>query len=296
MPNERVILCGDAAPGNTLYPDPNPIRLAWTVDGNVRVRIEDIRKPMWRDVPNQFQDLIDIATYVYCADQAVTRGGDGVDNLGEDWRRRLFFHIPVRDPALWSDAKMREELASTLSFLSEDEYHFEFVNLKERRSFQTYFNFANDQPLGGKIEEVMLFSGGLDSVAGVVQEVITDKKQIVLVNHRSSDKLVTRQRELLSKLRAHAGHVPIEFIPVHINKDKGLGREYTQRSRSFLYAALAATIAQMLDLNRIRFYENGVVSLNLPLAAQVVGARATRTTHPQVLNGFERLFSARGLV
>ncbi len=48
----------------------------------------------------------------------------------------------------------------------------------------------------------------------------------------------------------------------------------------------------MIGLNRIRFYENGVVSLNLPPAAQVVGARATRTTHPQVLNGFAKLFSS----
>jgi hypothetical protein len=31
--------------------------------------------------------------------------------------------------------------------------------------------------------------------------------------------------------------------------------------------------------------------LNLPISEQVVGARATRTTHPQVLNGFATLFS-----
>jgi hypothetical protein len=47
----------------------------------------------------------------------------------------------------------------------------------------------------------------------------------------------------------------------------------------------------MLGLNRMRFYENGVVSLNLPPSAQVVGSRATRTTHPQVLNGFSKLLT-----
>jgi len=39
------------------------------------------------------------------------------------------------------------------------------------------------------------------------------------------------------------------------------------------------------------FYENGVVSINPPLAGDVVGGRATRTTHPKVLRGFEGLFS-----
>ena len=81
-------------------------------------------------------------------------------------------------------------------------------------------------------------------------------------------------------------------IPVRINKKKHLSREYTQRSRSFLYASLGATIATMLGLSRLRFYENGVVSLNLPPSAQVVGARATRTTHPQVLNGFSKLLTS----
>ena len=39
------------------------------------------------------------------------------------------------------------------------------------------------------------------------------------------------------------------------------------------------------------FYENGVVSINPPLAGDVVGGRATRTTHPKVLRGLEDLFS-----
>ncbi|QIE43104.1 hypothetical protein G5B39_13765 (plasmid) [Rhodobacteraceae bacterium SC52] len=69
-------------------------------------------------------------------------------------------------------------------------------------------------------------------------------------------------------------------------------REGTQRSRSFLFAALGMAVERGYGLDRISFFENGVVSLNLPPVAQVVGARATRTTHPKVLKGFERLFRA----
>ena len=50
--------------------------------------------------------------------------------------------------------------------------------------------------------------------------------------------------------------------------------------------------AHLLDRQRIFFFENGVVSLNLPPVGQVVGARATRTTHPQALAGFRRVLSA----
>ena len=50
--------------------------------------------------------------------------------------------------------------------------------------------------------------------------------------------------------------------------------------------------AHLLDRQRIFFFENGVVSLNLPPVGQVVGTRATRTTHPQALAGFRRILSA----
>lgn len=41
----------------------------------------------------------------------------------------------------------------------------------------------------------------------------------------------------------------------------------------------------------IRFYENGIVGMNLPVLPQVVGTRATRTTHPEVLRGFAKILS-----
>ena len=49
-----------------------------------------------------------------------------------------------------------------------------------------------------------------------------------------------------------------------------------------------------MGFDSLRFYENGVVSLNLPVNAQVIGSRATRTTHPRTLTGFQKLFSLLG--
>ena len=63
-----------------------------------------------------------------------------------------------------------------------------------------------------------------------------------------------------------------------MHKKKWMNLESTQRSRSFLYIAIGAAIAEMLGKSCVRFYENGVISLNLPICAQVVGAKATRTT------------------
>ena len=68
-------------------------------------------------------------------------------------------------------------------------------------------------------------------------------------------------------------------------------KEGTHRSRSFLFAVLGAITAQAFRLDRVSFHENGVVSLNLPPVGNVLGTRATRSTHPQTLTRFTGLLS-----
>lgn len=293
MANERAILCGSVGDDSLPWKDAHPLRLQrWGPHRNVHFAIQDIRQAMVKPVPAVFLDLIDIAVYVYCADQAVTRGGAGVQDFGDNWRRRFFFRIPVRNPKLWKDDRILTSLLSTLSFLSEDEYHFEFELLRKAPSWEDgYLEFSNT-PYDGLADEVVMFSGGIDSLGGAVQEAVRDRRKVILVNHRSTTKLSRRHTHLLGLLDEQAKDCRPMHLPVRINKAKALGREYTQRTRSFLYASLGATIASMLGRNRLRFYENGIVSLNLPPSPQVVGARATRTTHPQVLNGFSHLLSS----
>jgi hypothetical protein len=292
MPNERAILCGTASDGYLPLQDPRPLRLRmWGRYRNVHLTIQDVSRAMMKPLPAVFLDLIEIATYVYCGDQVVRRGGDGVLDFGENWRRNLFFRIPVRKPAFWKNSSVLDQLVSTLSFLSEDEYHFDFEPLSQDHPFESYLKF-NSTPYDGLVEEVVMFSGGIDSLGGAVQEAVIDKRKVMLVNHQSTGKLVPRNNHLLELLVEKAGDYRPLHLPVLINKAKNLGREYTQRTRSFLYASLGATVATMIGLSRLRFYENGIVSLNLPPSPQVIGARATRTTHPQVLNGLAQLFSS----
>ena len=197
----------------------------------------------------------------------------------------MFFRIPVRNPDLWNSPAIKDELIETLSFLSEDEYYFDFVKLRSQPPTQKHLEFNMSWP-----DEVVLFSGGLDSLGGAVHEAVVDKRKVALVTHKSTPKLARRHGKLQELLKQHADSPPLH-IPVTINKAKSLGREYTQRSRSFLYMALGSTVAQMVGLSRVRFYENGIVSFNLPPSPQVIGARATRTTHPRVIDGFGGIIS-----
>jgi hypothetical protein len=58
-------------------------------------------------------------------------------------------------------------------------------------------------------DEVVLFSGGLDSLSGAIEELSTDGKRVALVSHRSSPKIYDHQKASRDRaqctLQLHAG-------------------------------------------------------------------------------------------
>lgn len=289
-PPGMLFACNEAAsshPGNA----PGVAKLRTAGAGkNVRVELNDIGRQFHKDIAPALIDLIEIAAFVYVADQIQHRGADDVDTMGAHWRRRMRFEIPVRVPSLWKSPAVGDALMELLSFLSEDEYEFAFAPYKSPPSLDSYLSFgkvaAETQPTS-----VVLFSGGLDSLGGVLDEVVKDKQACLLVTHAGAGTTRERHQTLTSMISSATSGPRPRFITVRASKKHRAEREYTQRARSFLYASFAVAVARMANLSAIRFYENGVVSLNLPLSPQIVGSRATRTTHPRVLTCMRRLFS-----
>lgn len=295
MQDKRLVLCGGAD-----YEIPAGLAeraMQFHLHGGddefkVTLGIEDIHRSMYKDVPVRFHDLLEIATYVYCADQEWARGQKDAETFGANWRRHFHFVIPVRDTGFWNSAEVTNCLTDTLGFLSDDHYEFEFVGAPNRPPLDRFLKFNERGELLGFPDQVMLFSGGLDSLGGAVDEIVNQKRRIVLVNHKASPKLNGLYRRLAAKLAAKAPECPAPYhVRVTVHKREWMNKEYTQRSRSFLYVSIGATIARMLGHDNVRFYENGVVSMNLPIAAQVVGGKATRTTHPRVIAGYQQLLS-----
>jgi len=294
MRHKRLFLYGNASrPRGVRYPDgikTEPL-LLWGKNRNIEFKISDIAERMGAKVPDRYIDLLDIAAYVYIADQTTRRGGAGSRDMHALWRRDMYFVIPVRCLDFWSQQKVREVLTNTLDFLSDDSYDFRFVALDYPPPRQEYFEFSKDD-VAFEPDEILLFSGGLDSLGGAVKEIFEDKKRVAMVSHRSAPKINPKQQELHADMckRSPDGLQP-KHIPVWVHKHGWEAVDDSQRARSFLYASLAATVASMFGKDRIRFYENGITSLNLPVAEQILGARATRTTHPRTISGYRSLLS-----
>jgi hypothetical protein len=294
MGYERLFLCGGAAKprGAKCPPEIKTIPLQlWGRHSNITLKISDLTRKMVSNLPDLYADLLEIAAYVYCADQTTTRGGNGAVNVGANWRRNMRFVIPVRRPEFWSKQEVTETLEDTLAFLSDDNYGFSFTKLTNPPSIDSYFEFPQEES-GFVADEIIPFSGGLDSLGGAIKEILIDEKKAALVSHRSAPKIAPKQRELYDKIcgLCQKDWKPLH-IPVWIHKHGWNAAEDSQRSRSFLYASLAATVAALFGKDKIRFYENGITSLNLPIAEQVIGARATRTTHPKSIADFQKLLS-----
>lgn len=197
---EYAFICGGAEP-----PEPASADHVLTMDvagphRNVNLRLADVNRALLGNLPDLLIDLLELAAYVYCADQRASRGSATLPGAGENWRRHLRFIVPVRCPEVWASAAVREPLAEMLGFLSDDLYEFEFAETRAPAAqAQLYFT---DLIEGGAFEpdDIVLFSGGIDSLAGTVDS-LANGRRLALVGHHSAPKVVNIQKELVGEFR-----------------------------------------------------------------------------------------------
>ena len=79
--------------------------------------MDDIRRRLLEVEPELLTDLAEIATYVFAADNLVSRGGDALRNMGKAWRRSFHLVIAVRQPGIWKEPQRQHTLCEVLRFL-----------------------------------------------------------------------------------------------------------------------------------------------------------------------------------
>src|SRR5262245_42329235 len=183
MPMTRyLVLCGGVAP----FQGKNGQELVLKINdkpGGIDLRIEQLRRQMVSAISDDLTDLLEIAAYIYAADSKVLRGGPYMQHVGADWRRQFKFAIPVRNPELWSSPPVRDALVETIGFLSDDSYDFRFEKQGQPTPGPEYFEFGGEEGAGGFApDEILLFSGGLDSFAGVLEEIEGCGHRVALVS------------------------------------------------------------------------------------------------------------------
>lgn len=236
------------------------------------------------------RDLLRVGGAVYCADKLVRR-----DETDDFWTREIDLQVPVSDVALWRRASPL--LDKTLGFLAGEEWHVTFV----RDTLEKKVDESPVQP----DEVVSLFSGGLDSLVGVI-DLLEQGKRLVLVGHHDSPLTDHKQVELSNALRVHygEGRLGLRRLLLRPNAPSSAQArplpdhdpENTTRARSFLFIAAGVAVADALGAD-VPLYvpENGFIGINVPLTAARAGSLSTRTTHPLYMARMGALLDQVGL-
>jgi 7-cyano-7-deazaguanine synthase in queuosine biosynthesis len=243
--------------------------------------------PFGRKLPSLLEDFIDIACAVYSADRLIRRQ-NGQPRGTWSWQRRLEMQIPVSDPDRWNEPELKDRLIDLLSFLTEDRWDFFFYpNTSRKHGVQgVFFPF--------EASSVALFSGGLDSLAGLAIKLETHRGSMAAIACSTNPRIQHRQRELLNGI-SQCSTVDFRYFPVYHHL-KQSGRDYSsnersQRARGLLLYALGVAYAVMCGASELLVFENGVGAINLRLSDAQLGAQSTRTTHPVTLKKLQAFLS-----
>lgn len=240
----------------------------------------------WRP-PRPAADLLLLGTGVYCADRTTTRRG-----APDGWTRRLRLRLPVADPDSWAAAGWD----TTLRFLTGDRWRIEAY--PSARHPLTGTRGVPARAAGLDVDGVCLFSGGLDSLCGVIDLLEDDPdRRLCLLSHHEGGQASTAQHGLLNRLTGHYGpdrivarRLYLRPAPANRRQARPLppARDNTTRSRSLLFLSAAHALAAA-TASELAVYvpENGFIGVNVPLTRARAGSLSTRTTHPH----FMRLLS-----
>lgn len=248
----------------------------------------------WRPSPPA-EDLLLLAPTAFCVDKFAARRASA-----DAWTRTLQIEVPVGEP----DRFARAGLAETLGFLSGDHWDFDFATSTARPL--DFLPAPLDLPESAPIDLVSLFSGGLDSLCGVIDLLEADPStRIGLVGYHDGGQATSRQELLYQRLADHYGahRVPLHQLwlrPAPPRPEQQYPTpapvERTTRARSFLFVTAALALASSAGPDvEVVIPENGYIALNVPLTRARTSSASTRTTHPHFLAGLQRVARSVGI-
>ena len=287
--SDTIEVCCNGATIKDLH---QPLRLEYRPSStrrNVRLGLPVFVQDLFH-IPARTLDLLELAAYIFAADRHTKRGGkDAVEYHG--WSRRFRIHMRVRDHAFWRRLNVQAALNTCLTFMTgHAEFSFDFSPGHHTPPTSLFDQEGIELALPGTQPLVALFSGGLDSLSGAVNALATSQATAILVSHCSQPGIKQVQRALAENLKVE---FPGRVFPYRFECTLSGVRaaEETQRSRSFLYAAIGFAIAQAYKCSSLSVYENGVTSLNLGRREDLMNARASRTTHPTTITRLQQVLS-----
>lgn len=238
-------------------------------------------------IPTVATSFLYFSAIIYAIDRSVSRKKHSIDG----WSREL--DVAIKIPCHEAFNAQKKQIDKLLSFLTGDYWTLSFqeaspVRLTEYKDCD-YFD---------SIDQVNLFSGGLDSLIGAIDFMSQyPEKKLFLASHYDSDMSgprIDQERLLLHFASKYKDQYVVFPKRNSVRIVSHISAETTCRSRSLIFIAIALQIAEY-NKSKIIIPENGSVSLNYPLSPSRRSSCSTRTTHPVVMHQVKELFKIFGL-
>lgn len=242
-------------------------------------------------LPDELADLVTIARCVYISDRISQRTRRAFERPALS-RRHLRISIPVTNPDRWNSSELNTSLCHVLEEFTDDRWDLHFT----RKIPAPPIAFQQSLfPNPDTYSRLALFSGGLDSFAGLCNE-LEEGRRIALSGVVTSSRVGHKQHTLAREVR-RISKSRVGWIPFSLGLEERVPRAYryeetSQRSRGFVFGTLGAVTALMIGLDHVAVYENGIGALNLRYSDAQVGVMLTRATNPLVLHRLGNMISA----
>ena len=236
-------------------------------------------------VPSVSSDLIDLAIAIHAVDRLIKRR--------KDTSLSFRIELPIRNFDAFIKNNVCEILTRILEWYTNDCWYFEFSkrNVSGRNvEVQSQLPWRS---LPSNNIEAALWSGGLDSLAGLNTRLLTNPDSYhILIGTGSNAYIHTKQRRIANEInQLFLNRTTLIQIPYRWSNTPSSEKSFGQRSRGFVFMLIGAACAYHIGCSSLYIYENGVGAINLPYSKAEVGLDHAKSVHPLSLPKVSELVS-----
>ncbi len=191
--------------------------------------------------------------------------------------------VPQQTENRYNSDSFQQKLNDLLIWTTGNQWIFEF---KKR---QISGRFVEQQPILfptiTENSEVALWSGGLDSLAGLYTRLKANPDKSFTLFGNGSNKIVFHdQKKLAQQIDSiFPKRIHLLQVPIHFNKSGHIPKNKLSRARGILFTLLGSVCAYLMGKRQLFIYENGVGAINLPYSKATVGLDHSRSINPITL-------------
>ncbi|NEQ99341.1 MAG: hypothetical protein F6K30_21980 [Cyanothece sp. SIO2G6] len=228
-------------------------------------------------VPAQIADLVDIAASIHVSDRLVP----------QDLRKRerhISVYLPVRNPNLIRSTAFQEKLEGLLWWTTGSNWRFYFQDLDSiERQSEIQGTLTRFWLI--PVDEVALWSGGLDALAGLYNRLVSfPTKSFRLLGAGGNTQVYNRQKIVAHKIREiFPDRISLARLSLTLSGTKKQSKNQVSRARGIVFMLLGTACALLMEQKELFVYENGIGAINLPYRKSAIGVDHTRSVHPRTL-------------